>query len=94
MGRLAPLAYGGRMDLYLLQESFMPCGRELRDFLLDCRAKLGAGASLRVVLIGVRTGDGAWAVASDLERSVWNDKLAAIGDPRISVLTLHPSEVS
>jgi len=44
------------------------------------------------VLIGVRTGDGTWAVASSLDRSVWNDKLAAIGDPRISLLSLSPPE--
>jgi len=40
----------------------------------------------------VRTGDGTWAVASALDRSVWNDKLAAIGDPRISLLSLSPPE--
>ena len=80
------------MDLHILQESFMPYGREFRTFLTDCRAKLGAGTSLRVVLIGVRTGDGTWAPASDIDRSVWNDKIAAIGDSRISTLTLNPPE--
>lgn len=92
LAELVPLADGGRMNLYILQESFMPYGREFRDFLTDCRAKLGSATSLRVVLIGMRTGDGVWAPASDIERSVWNDKLAAIGDPRISVLTLTPPE--
>ena len=92
LDELVALADGGRMDLHILQESFMPYVREFRTLLMDSRAKLGAGASLRVVLIGVRTGDGTWAVASALDRSVWNDKLAAIGDPRISLLSLSPPE--
>jgi len=90
LDELASLAVGERMDLHILQESFMPPVREFRKYLTDCRAKLGARASLRVVLIGVRTGDGTWAAASDQERSVWNDRIAAIGDPRISLLILDP----
>lgn len=92
LDRLAPLADGGRMDLYILQESFMPPVREFLTFLMDCRAKFGAGASLRVVLIGERTGDGTWAWPSDQDRLVWNAKIVAIGDPRISILTLNPPE--
>ena len=68
----------------------MPPVREFREFLLNCRTKLGARASLRVVLIGARTGEGAWAAPSDQDRSVWSERIAAIGDPRISLLTLEP----
>lgn len=90
LDELASLALGERMDLHILQESFMPPVREFRSFLTDCRARLGARASLRVVLIGARTGDGTWAAPSGQDRSVWLDRIAAIGDPRISILILEP----
>ena len=92
VNELASLADDDRVDLHILQESFMPPVKEFRAFLMDCRAKLGTRASLRVVLIGARTGDGTWALASDQDRSIWNDKIAAIGDPRISLLSLAPPE--
>lgn len=91
LDELAMLPEAKQMELHILQESFMPPVKEFRAFLRDCRAKLGAGAAIRVILIGERTGDGTWNGPSDQERAVWNDKIAAIGDPRISILTLEPA---
>ena len=89
---LASLPGASRMDLHFLQESFMPPVREFSMFLKSCRKSLGRNASLRVVLVGERTGDGTWSVPSAQHRSVWENKIAAIGDPRLSVLSLDPSE--
>ena len=94
VAELTSLPDAARLDLHILQESFMPPVKEFRTFLGTCRARLGAGASIRVVLIGERTGAGTWAGPSARDQSVWNDKLAAIGDPRISLLTLEPSEIN
>ncbi len=87
--QLASGTAGNRLDLLILQEAFMPPVREFREFLLSCRAKLGGRCSLRVVLIGARTGDGTWAAPTAQDRAVWQERIAAIGDARISVLTLN-----
>lgn len=91
--KLASLAHGQPVDLLILQESFMPPVREFLVFLMKCRAILGADASLRVILIGMHAQDGTWADPSALDCSIWNNKITAIGDPRISLLPLHPPEI-
>jgi len=94
LDELASLPVASQMDLHILQESFMPPVREFRVFLKDCRAKLGAGASLRVVLIGARTGEGAWSAPTGQELAVWTRQISAIGDPRISILPLEPTDIN
>jgi len=91
---LASLPEANQMDLHILQESVMPPQMEFLSFLKDCRAKLGREASIRIVLIGESDVAGTWDFSSELNISVWNDKIAILGDPRISILILDPTSIN
>lgn len=81
---------GSGLEVIIVQEAFRAYGKGTRKFLEECRSRLGAKTSLRLLLVGEPNPSGGWLPAEGEHRQLWDNFLKSIGDPRLSLLTVDP----
>lgn len=87
---VAGLLGAEKMELLIVQRAFITPSREFLRFLGDCRDRLGARASLHVVLIGKSSDAGAWEAPIQIHRADWSDHVAKLADAHLSTIFLEP----